>query len=133
MLRGEGKRRGFEAVSDWLEGGLIFLKQFIWGHLFVRFCKGSCLCFCKWDYFYKIVRYWTPSNAVLIRSVRWLMIDYGCSTFMRHISFSSPLYCLHVALSHPSLPVGCIGRGGRGSILASAPPLMRLYPFSGKQ
>ena len=35
-------------------GGLIFSTINRGGHEILRFCKGSCLCFCKWDYFYEI-------------------------------------------------------------------------------
>ena len=43
----EGKKGGKKAVLDWLEGGGFFIK-------INRFCKGSCLRFCKWDYFDEI-------------------------------------------------------------------------------
>ena len=49
-----GGRRGVKAILDWLEGGLIFFLTINRGSSFLRFCKGSCLCFSKWDYFYKI-------------------------------------------------------------------------------
>ena len=59
LCRGGGgggeKEEGLKAVLDWREGGGKFpFKQLIGGSSFLRFCKGSCLCFCKWDYFYEI-------------------------------------------------------------------------------
>ena len=44
----KGKKGGEKAVLDWLEGGGGFFKTIN------RFCKGSCLRFCKWDYFDEI-------------------------------------------------------------------------------
>ena len=48
---GEGKKKGKTGKKGCFRlarGGGGFFKTIN------RFCKGSCLCFCKWHYFYEI-------------------------------------------------------------------------------